>query len=132
MRHTSCIHAYGRLTSIDSCHLLHFSVWTLLLQSTSRSARPHMRDLFTRDSCDLAATVQDIILEMQFVMTTMSSDTLRWKLYPALNLMQHISRGLQRVLSRKSPDDSIQLDSPNMMCDDYLRSTPSSADVQLS
>ena len=88
-----------------------------------------MHDLFARESCDLAATVQNIVLEIQFVKTAMGGDTLHWRLYSALNLMQHISRGLRKVLSQKPPrTDSMSAD---LMCDDYLKSTLKSTDIQL-
>ena len=89
----------------------------------------HMQALFARGSYDLAATVQAITLEIQFVKTNMGGDTLRWRLYSALNLMLHISKGLRRVLTRKLKDASAG--QSQIACDDYLKSTLKSADVQL-
>ena len=88
-----------------------------------------MQALFARGSCDLAATIQAITLEIQFVKTNMGGDTLRWRLYSALNLMLHISKGLRKVLTRKSQDAGAGR--RKIACDDYLRSTLKSADVQL-
>lgn len=42
-----------------------------------------MQALFAKDSCDLAATVQTITLEIQFVKTNLGSDTSCWRLYSA-------------------------------------------------
>lgn len=91
----------------------------------------YMRNLFGKDSCDLAATVQNIVLEIQYVKTEMSGDTLRWRLCSALNLMQHISRRLQEACFRKSQDRGTKPYRPDLMSDTYLRSTLKSADVQL-
>lgn len=88
-----------------------------------------MQALFAQGSCDLAATVQVITLEIQFVKTDMGGDTLRWRLYSALNLMLHISKGLRRVLTRKPQDAGAGR--RKIACDDYLKSTLKSADVQL-
>lgn len=88
-----------------------------------------MQALFANGSCDLAATVQAITLEIQFVKTNMGGDTLRWRLYSALNLMLHISKGLRKVLQRKPQDAGTGQKS--IACDDYLKSTLKSADVQL-
>jgi hypothetical protein len=60
-----------------------------------------MEHLFAKDSSDFAAKVQIIIQEIQFVKATMGGDTLRWRLYSALNLMLHISRGIQKTFPRK-------------------------------
>lgn len=90
----------------------------------------HMKYVFAKKSCDFAATVQTIIVEIQFVKTTMPGDTLRWRLYSALKLMSHISKGLQN--SRGQPqDDKPVPDGSKLVYDDYLRSTLKSADVQL-
>jgi hypothetical protein len=88
-----------------------------------------MQALFARGSCDLAATVQAITFEIQFVKTNMGGDTLRWRLYSALNLMLHISKGLHKVLTKKSQDASAGR--RRIACDDYLKSILKSADVQL-
>jgi hypothetical protein len=90
-----------------------------------------MQKLFARDSYDLAATVQNVIAEIQFVKTNMGSDTLRWRLYSALSLMQHISTGLQKTLSCKIQEAGFESTRSKVFCDDYLRSTLKSADVQL-
>ncbi|KAJ4369446.1 hypothetical protein N0V86_009281 [Didymella sp. IMI 355093] len=89
----------------------------------------YMQTLFAKESCDLAATVQTITLEIQFVKTNSGGDTLRWRLYSALNLMLHISKGLRRVLTQKHQD--VSAGQNRVSCDDYLRSTLKSADVQL-
>lgn len=88
-----------------------------------------MQALFANGSCDLAATVQAITLEIQFVKTNMGGDTLRWRLYSALNLMSHISKSLRRVLQRKPQAAGNAQEA--IACDDYLKSTLKSADVQL-
>lgn len=90
-----------------------------------------MQDMFAKDTFDLAATVQNIILEIQFVKTNMGGDTLRWRLYSALMLMQHISRALQKMCSSKSQDPKTDMAYSDINCDDYLKSTLKSADVQL-
>ena len=91
----------------------------------------HMQDVFARDSCDLAVTIQNIIYEIQFVKQNMGGDTLRWRLCSSLNLMQHISKRLQRDLSPKCPNPDIEPSRPEIACDDCLKSTLKSADVQL-
>lgn len=88
-----------------------------------------MQALFAKGSCDLAATVQTIILEIQFVKTNMCGDTLRWRMYSALNLMLHVSKGLRRVLTRRPQDASAG--QSEIACDNDLKSTLKSADVQL-
>lgn len=90
-----------------------------------------MEDLFAKASCDLAASVQTIILEIQFVKATMGGDTLRWRLYSALNLMLHISKGLQKILARNAENKGLQSSNSDIACDDYLKSTLKSADIQL-
>lgn len=91
----------------------------------------YMEYLFTKDSGDFAAKVQTIIHEIQFVKTNIGGDTLRWRLYSALNLMFHISRGLQKILSRMPEKVGLELNSSTVAYDDYLKSTLKSADVQL-
>jgi hypothetical protein len=88
-----------------------------------------MQTLFAQGSCGLAATIQAITLEIHFVKTNMGGDTLRWRLDSALNLMLHISKGLRRVLTRKPQDAGAGR--RKLACDDYLKSTLKSADVQL-
>lgn len=90
-----------------------------------------MEDLFSKDLSDPAATVQTIIREIQFVKATMGGDTLRWRLYSALNLMLHISKGLQKVLARNGERKGSEAHSSHIACDDYLKSTLKSADIQL-
>jgi len=90
----------------------------------------HMDYLFARKSGDFAATVQTIIVEIQFVKTNMPGDTLRWRLYSALKLMLHISKGLQNTQSRPQ-DNSTASYGSRLVYDDYLKSTLKSADVQL-
>ncbi|KAJ4986397.1 hypothetical protein SVAN01_08089 [Stagonosporopsis vannaccii] len=90
----------------------------------------HMEYLFAKKSCDFAATVQAIIVEIHFVKTNMPGDALRWRLYSALKLMIHISKGLQN--GRAQPlNGSTATDGSKLAYDDYLKSTLKSADVQL-
>ncbi|KAF2996033.1 hypothetical protein E8E13_002587 [Curvularia kusanoi] len=91
----------------------------------------YMEHLFANGSGDFAAKVQTVIQEIQFVKTTMGGDTLRWRLYSALNLMLHISRGLQKILAPRPGTMDPQQNSLTVACDDYLKSTLKSADVQL-
>lgn len=95
----------------------------------------HMQEVFARDTCDLAVAIQNIVHEIKFVKQNMGGDTLRWRLCSSLNLMQHISQGLQKDLSRKSQpsnnDNNNKPNHPEMTCDDCLKSTLKSADVQL-
>jgi hypothetical protein len=90
-----------------------------------------MEHLFAKDSSDFAAKVQIIIQEIQFVKATMGGDTLRWRLYSALNLMLHISRGIQKTFPRKPNTVGPELNESTLACDDYLKSTLKSADIQL-
>ena len=90
-----------------------------------------MEQLFAKDSNDFASKVQIIIQEIQFVKTTMGGDTLRRRLYSALNLMLHISRGIQKTFLRKPNTVGPELNKPTIACDDYLKSTLKSADIQL-
>jgi hypothetical protein len=90
-----------------------------------------MQHIFSKDSSDFAAKVQIIIQEIQYVKAAMGGDTLRWRLYSALNLMLHISKGIQKTFSRKLNTVGLELNDSTIACDDYLKSTLKSADVQL-
>jgi hypothetical protein len=90
-----------------------------------------MQHIFAKDSSDFAAKVQIIIQEIQFVKTAMGGDTLRWRLYSALNLMLHISKGIQKTFLRKLNTVGPELNDSTIACDGYLKSTLKSADIQL-
>jgi hypothetical protein len=90
-----------------------------------------MQHIFSKDSSDFATKVQIIIQEIQYVKAAMGGDTLRWRLYSALNLMLHISKGIQKNFSRKPHTVGHEMNDSTIACDDYLKSTLKSADVQL-
>lgn len=97
------------------------------------SHEQYMEHLFAKDSSDFAAKVQIIIQEIQFVKATMGGDTLRWRLYSAINLMLHVSKGIQKIFLRKPNTVGPEVDDSTIACecDDYLKSTLKSADIQL-
>ncbi|KAJ8119003.1 hypothetical protein OPT61_g124 [Boeremia exigua] len=91
----------------------------------------YMEHLFAKSPCDLAAAVQTIIKEIQFVKGHMGGDTLIWRLYSALKLMLHISKDLQHTFQPQAPDAGLTTDGLKAVYDDYLKSTLKAADVQL-
>ena len=73
--------------------------------------------------------VQVISLEIHFVKTNVGRETLRWRLYLALNPMLYISKGLRRVLTSRSQE--LGAGWRKLMRDDCLKSNLKSAGVQL-
>ncbi|KAJ4315613.1 hypothetical protein N0V94_005868 [Neodidymelliopsis sp. IMI 364377] len=123
------IKQHGLQSDLSLTTLQHFD--TLAAVKRLEGHAQHMQKLFARDSYDLAATVQNVIAEIQFVKTNMGGDTLHWRLYSALSLMQHISTALQKALSCKVQEAGFESTRSKVFCDDYLRSTLKTADVQL-